>query len=155
MEEFPDRHAYRCLPLSIANAHGWEILCPVAIEIEWNGGKRIEDLKVRALQSPVDGHPVSDFCRSHFSCGIVTFHTDYIFQTGDEWDLLASGPFQLTQARHLSADRDHRDQLAAISVYNELAGAEAGPGRVRKGRTLLLHFSGEKTGGARLSAGNS
>jgi hypothetical protein len=23
----------------------------------------------------------------------VTFHTDYFFQTEDEWDLLATGPF--------------------------------------------------------------
>ena len=23
--------AYRCLPLNIANAHGWEILCPVSV----------------------------------------------------------------------------------------------------------------------------
>ena len=93
MDDFPDRHAYRCLPLSIANAHGWEILCPVAIEIAWNGGERIEDLTVRAVQPSTDGRPVFDFCRSHFACGIVTFHTDYIFQTGDEWDLLATGPF--------------------------------------------------------------
>src|ERR1700730_4059402 len=26
MEAFPARHAYRCLPLTIANSHGWEIL---------------------------------------------------------------------------------------------------------------------------------
>lgn len=93
MDEFPDRHAYRCLPLSIANAHGWDILCPVAVEIEWNGGPRIEDLTVRALQPLADGRPISDFCRSHFSNGIVTFHTDYVFRSEDEWDLLATGPF--------------------------------------------------------------
>ena len=34
MSDFPDRHAYRCLPLSIANAHGWDVLRPVPIEIE-------------------------------------------------------------------------------------------------------------------------
>jgi hypothetical protein len=49
VDDLPDRHAYRCLPLSIANAHGWDILCPVAIKIEWNGGKRIDDLTVRVL----------------------------------------------------------------------------------------------------------
>jgi hypothetical protein len=93
MDDFPDRHAYRCLPLSIANAHGLDILCPVALAIDWNGGPRTEDLTVRALQTMPDGKPVSAFCRSHFSSGIVTFHTDYIFRTDDEWDLLATGPF--------------------------------------------------------------
>jgi hypothetical protein len=93
MDDFADRHAYRCLPLSIANAHGWDILCPVALAIDWNGGQRIEDVTVRPLQGTPDGEPLSAFCRSHFSSGIVTFHTDYIFRTEDEWDLLASGPF--------------------------------------------------------------
>ena len=54
MDAFPDRHAYRCLPLSIANAHGWEVLCPVPIEIEWNGGPAVDDLTVRALK-PLPG----------------------------------------------------------------------------------------------------
>ena len=93
MDDFPDRHPYRCLPLAIANAHGWEILCSVGLVIEWHGGPRVEDLTMTAGQPLPDGRPLSDFCRSHFSNGIVTFHTDYIFRTEDGWDLLASGPF--------------------------------------------------------------
>ena len=27
MDRTNERSAYRCLPLNIANAHGWEILC--------------------------------------------------------------------------------------------------------------------------------
>jgi uncharacterized protein DUF6065/2-oxoglutarate-Fe(II)-dependent oxygenase superfamily protein len=50
-------------------------------------------LTVRALAPPPGGKPVFDFCRSNFSHGIVTFHTDYIFRTDDEWDLLATGSF--------------------------------------------------------------
>src|SRR5437016_3612793 len=49
MDRFPDQHAYRCLPLSIANAHGWHVLCPAPVEIEWNGGPAVADIKVRAL----------------------------------------------------------------------------------------------------------
>src|SRR5277367_4965853 len=33
--------AYRCLPLNIANAHGWEILSPVGFEAIWNGGPNL------------------------------------------------------------------------------------------------------------------
>lgn len=91
MDEFPDRHAYRCLPLSIANAHG--LLCPVTLAIDWNGGPRTEDLTVRSLNGGDSKTPVPIFCHSHFSSGIVTFHTDYIFRTEDDWDLLATGPF--------------------------------------------------------------
>jgi len=28
MDSSDQRFAYRCLPLNIANAHGWELLCP-------------------------------------------------------------------------------------------------------------------------------
>lgn len=38
MDAFPDRQPYRCLPLSMANSTGWEILCPMDIKIQWNGG---------------------------------------------------------------------------------------------------------------------
>jgi hypothetical protein len=93
MDEFTDRHAYRCLPLAIANAHGWEALCPVPIEITWNGGEAISDLKIRALKPLPDGRPLDQFCRSNFARGIVTFHVDYLFRTEPEWDLLATGPF--------------------------------------------------------------
>jgi Family of unknown function (DUF6065) len=93
MDGFPDRHPYRCLPLSIANAHGWEVLCPIPIEIEWNGGPAVEDLTIRPLKALSGGRPVDHFCRSNFSRGIVTFHLDYIFRTDSGWDLLATGPF--------------------------------------------------------------
>jgi hypothetical protein len=93
MDDFPDRHAYRCLPLAIANAHGWDVLCPVPVEIEWNGGPAVSDLTVRALKPLPGGRPIEHFCRSNFSRGIVTLHVDYIFRTELGWDLLATGPF--------------------------------------------------------------
>ena len=44
MDESPDRYAYRCLPLAIANTHGWELLNAdvdaianaVGFEYEWD-----------------------------------------------------------------------------------------------------------------------
>jgi len=37
MDATPESFAYRCLPLNIANAHGWELLNPCAFEACWNG----------------------------------------------------------------------------------------------------------------------
>jgi hypothetical protein len=93
MDDFPDRHAYRCLPLSIANASGWEVLCPVPIEIRWNGGMAVEDIQVIALKELSGGVDVAHFCRSNFSRGIITFHLDYLIETEPGWGLLATGPF--------------------------------------------------------------
>jgi Family of unknown function (DUF6065) len=89
MDRIPDRHAYRCLPLDIANAHGWEIAAGCAIEIAWDGGRHAFSLKVRAL----DGYAhVDRFASSHFAFGIVTFHLTYLFRTEPGWNLFATGP---------------------------------------------------------------
>ncbi len=93
IDAMPAHHAYRCLPMSIANAYGWNILCPIPIEIEWNGGPTVHDLNVRALKPLPGGGPVRYFCVSHFGSGIATMHLDYIFRTDPGWNLLATGPF--------------------------------------------------------------
>jgi Family of unknown function (DUF6065) len=88
MDRISDHHAYRCLPLNIANSHGWEILSPCAFEVAWRGGIHARDVTVTAL----DGYPhLSDVAVSHFAFGIVTFHLWYLFRTEPGWDLFASG----------------------------------------------------------------
>ena len=93
MDDFQDRHAYRCLPLSIANSFGWEVLCPIPVEIRWNGGMTVDDIQVIGLKELPGGGPVDHFCRSNFSRGIVTFHLDYVIQTEPDWHIMATGPF--------------------------------------------------------------
>jgi len=89
MDEFPDRHAYRCLPLAIANTHGWEILTPCAFAIHWTGGPAAADLRFESE----DGYPWLDhFIASNFTRGIVTFHTGHLFRTEPGWNLMATGP---------------------------------------------------------------
>ena len=33
MDVFQDRHPYRCLPLTMANSTGWDLLCPYTVDI--------------------------------------------------------------------------------------------------------------------------
>ena len=90
MDATPDRHAYRCLPLAIANAHGFEVLAPCGFEVTWNGGPLAADLTVRATgEFPQFAH----FARSHFANGIVTLHVGYLVRTEPGWHTLATGPF--------------------------------------------------------------
>jgi hypothetical protein len=90
MDEFPGRHAYRCLPLNIANVHGWEVRSPCTFAIHWNGGDEAKDLTVE----PLDDYPyLNHFAHSNFTRGIVTFMTGYLFVTEPGWNLLATGPF--------------------------------------------------------------
>jgi len=89
MDAFQDRHPYRCLPLTMANCTGWEILCPVGLTIEWDGGMLEAGIKITG-----DGPwpPVKSVADSHFRRGIVTFHTGHLFRTDPGWRVWAMGP---------------------------------------------------------------
>ena len=86
MDGFHIRFPYRCLPLTMANTTGWEILCPTDIRICWNGGKDKTDVTISCRDSAF-----SHFVESHFSHGVVTFHTGYLFRTPPQCALLAGG----------------------------------------------------------------
>jgi len=89
MDAFTDRHAYRCLPLTMANTTGWEILCPGGFTATWNGGIYQEDI---IIQGDPGFGGAADFARSHFSHGVLTFHPGYLFKTPPGWSMWTSGP---------------------------------------------------------------
>jgi len=84
MDETNQRFAYRCIPLSIANASGWEIVLPFSFSAVWNGGPRPDDITI--VQ-----HGASDLVCSHFGHGILTFHTGWLFRTSPGWALWCRG----------------------------------------------------------------
>ena len=86
MDRFTERHPYRCLPMSMANSSGWEILCPIGFTAEWNGGLGSADVVVTPDHPFPDFH---DFAKSHFSHGILTFHAGYLFRTPENWSMWA------------------------------------------------------------------
>ncbi len=89
MDAFPDRHPYRCLPLTMANSTGWEILCPIDLRIVWDGGPMEQNI---TLFTHGDPRAIPSFADSHFRRGIVTFHTGHLFRTPPGWGVWASGP---------------------------------------------------------------
>jgi len=87
MDATPEAFAYRCLPLNIANAHGWEILNPVAFQAYWRGGTSTSDVILRLPpDAPRDIMPVSLFGQ-----GVLTFHIFGIFRTPPHWNLWVGG----------------------------------------------------------------
>ena len=89
MESFLDRHPYRCLPLTMANTTGWEILCPVSFTAEWNGGPSQADITFK-VDHPFPGF--EDVVKSHFSHAVMTFHPGYMFRTPETWSMWVGGP---------------------------------------------------------------
>lgn len=86
MDATRERFAYRCLPLSIANAHGWVILCEGGFEAEWNGGDGSGDVRV----SPLGDGPVD--VEARFGYGIVTISPQAMFRTDPGYNLWVTGP---------------------------------------------------------------
>jgi hypothetical protein len=84
MDATTRRHAYRCLPIAVANTYGWQLLLPVDVTAEWNGGMEIADVTVSCGDS---NQAVSNFAR-----GVLTFDVAYIFRTPIDFHLLVTGP---------------------------------------------------------------
>jgi hypothetical protein len=87
MDETGQRFAYRCLPLNIANQHGWEILSPSSFEATWDGGVGTDAIVIAPLD---EGWPPPT---SHFGYGVLTFHVNCLFRTEPESQLFVTGPF--------------------------------------------------------------
>jgi hypothetical protein len=87
MTATPESFAYRCLPLNIANAHGWEVLSPCTFEARWTGGIGTDEIDIRLSPgSKPDMAPVSLFGQ-----GVLTFHIAGLFRTPPGWNLWVGG----------------------------------------------------------------
>ena len=91
MDAFTDRHPYRCLPLVVANTTGWELLSPVSFTATWNGGSLAEDIRLDP-DGDTTKEQLARWAVSHFSGGVLTFHTGYLFRTEPGWDIWVGGP---------------------------------------------------------------
>ncbi|PWJ21325.1 DUF6065 family protein [Jannaschia seohaensis] len=84
MEATPQRFAYRCLPLTLANACGWEILVPETFTAVWTGKPGLDAV----ILSETRGTPAL----SHFGNGVLTFHVNALFRTDPGISLMVRGP---------------------------------------------------------------
>lgn len=88
MDAIRDRFAYRCTPMVIANASGWELRCPFAFEVSWDGTPAIEAITV---VTDAGREAVERRIASHFGNGILTFHTGWLLRTPPGWAIWARG----------------------------------------------------------------
>ena len=56
MDATPEKYAYRCLPLSIANTHGWEIFTPAGFWATWTGDESAAGVQIRSDRDMPSGH---------------------------------------------------------------------------------------------------
>ena len=85
MDETPESFAYRCLPLGIANAHGWEIAGSVGFLARWTGGSDPGAVEIvwdepgsRSVDAPV----------ALFGQGTITFPYSWSFSYAARLELV-------------------------------------------------------------------
>lgn len=87
MDATSDAFAYRCLPLNIANAHGWELLAPVGFSACWTGDNAPKGVVVL----PDGGAKAMGVPVGLFGHGVMTFHVEGLFRTPPGWNLWVGG----------------------------------------------------------------
>jgi hypothetical protein len=87
MDGTPTRFANRCLPLKIANAHGWVILNTLPFSATWNGDSSNDAITILPC-----GAEAKLLARSHFGFGVLTFSVNAVFRTEPGYDLMVTGP---------------------------------------------------------------
>jgi hypothetical protein len=87
-------HAYRCLPLLIANQAGWFILNGHEFRATWSGGRTRAAVRIEYLENgePCEGPSHRGPVLSHFGEGVITWRIPYLFRTPAGYNLLARGP---------------------------------------------------------------
>ena len=86
MDKAPDRFAYRCLPLNIANTHGWHVLNPAPFRVRWTGKPGTDQVTIEYTD------PAIKPAISHFGMGIITFHINVLIRTPPGVSIYATGP---------------------------------------------------------------
>jgi hypothetical protein len=84
MDDAAGKNPYRCLPLSMANSWGWEILSSAKFTATWDGGQSADSVKVVV-------HEGTNPPASHFGDGTLTWHTGYVFKTEYPYGMYVTG----------------------------------------------------------------
>lgn len=72
-------HAYRCVPLSIANTFGWDILLPKDLDVSWDGRTELNSVQIFNHK---------DLYESHFGSGTFTIQVPYTWKTDEDHQIL-------------------------------------------------------------------
>lgn len=79
------KHAYQCLPLTVANTTGWEIILKDDVVVQWDGGNSVPKV--------ISGENANDGTRQvHQSIiGMITFSLGWIIRTEEPYSIWISG----------------------------------------------------------------
>ena len=82
-EWMEESKAYRCLPLSIANQHGWAFYLKDDIQVSWDGTNNFDGVRIHKNYGNI--------AKSIFGKGIITFSIDCIIRTPPNYNIYITG----------------------------------------------------------------
>lgn len=87
MDDTYKKHAYQCMPLTVANVHGWEVQLQEEVVVQWDGGASVPRVLVGEKTS--DGRT-----QVHQSIiGMVTFSIGWTIRTEEPyWTWISGSP---------------------------------------------------------------
>lgn len=91
-----NKHAYKCLPLVVANGFGWEIKNPIKFTAVWNGSlTNIGAIDFNFYPETLEEERIvrEKYISSHFGNGIITFSSlNFILKTSKGHNIFIKGP---------------------------------------------------------------
>jgi len=84
MDATYNKHAYQCLPLTVANVTGWELILQQDVVVQWDGGNTVP----KVLEGEkLDDRPIA----IPSIIGMMSFTTGWAFNTEDGYSTWISG----------------------------------------------------------------
>lgn len=87
MDQTVSTYAYRCLPMTYANRHGWCVRLKEDVEVVWEGDVHADSTKIICGRMQ-GGTRMADNGTGN---GVITFHLNAIPRTTKDWNLLIIG----------------------------------------------------------------
>jgi hypothetical protein len=106
MDVTPEKHAYRCFPVTQANMIGWNLYCEKDLVFTWNGINDTSSENVKVLE----GHEFSYTARGQST---VSINTGLIFRTDQDVSMLTINP-----VNYFNDDFETMSSLISTSFYD-------------------------------------
>jgi hypothetical protein len=88
MDRTTDKHPYKCIPVTRANAHGWTIRLPHDVVVQWDGGEGSGNLQVLEGLNIDNGINMVD---TSLGSGVLSFHAHMLIKTPKPYNLYVTG----------------------------------------------------------------
>lgn len=133
MDNTKDKFAYRCLPMTMANQHSWDVKSPGDVDLEWNGDEGFDGVKISTESN-------LKFASSLFGYGIVTFHIDFVLQTKKNISIYVKGPANAPKQKIVALEGIVETNWLPFTFTMNWKFTEPGTVRFAQGEPLFSFF---------------